>query len=177
VDLGGLRGHNAPVQLVLIRHGIAAERETWTGDDALRPLTEPGRARFDAVVVGLGRLGLRFERVLHSPWLRAAETAQRLVPLTDGPLRSVAALAAPVTPVAVDALLADASHRGTTALVGHEPYLSELLAALLAPTTPVPLPVRWKKGGVAWLEGDGPAAGAFSLVAFLPPSVLRRVGP
>jgi 8-oxo-dGTP diphosphatase len=28
--------------LVLIRHAVAAEREDWRGDDALRPLTEAG---------------------------------------------------------------------------------------------------------------------------------------
>lgn len=107
-------------KLVLIRHGIAAERETWTGDHALRPDRGGSRA-FRRHGRGPGRLGLRFDRVLHSPWLRAAETAQRLVPLTDGPLCSAPALAAPVTLLAVDTLLADASHHATTALVGHEP--------------------------------------------------------
>ena len=65
------------------------------------------------------------------------------------------------------------------ALVGHEPYLSELLGWLLfgdfvGDSAREALAERFlfKKGGVAWLEGR-PRPGEVALRAFLPPKVFR----
>ena len=43
---------------VLLRHGIAVERDEWEGAEADRPLTERGAKRVAQVVAGLNRLGV-----------------------------------------------------------------------------------------------------------------------
>ena len=60
------------------------------------------------------------------------------------------------------------------ALVGHEPWLGELLAMLCLkePARSVPIPL--KKGAVAILEGE-PTAGGMTLRALLPPWLLRQI--
>ena len=73
------------MDLFLIRHAIAEERGEGL-PDAERALTHKGRARFKLVVRSLARSGFRFDRVYHSPWLRAVQTAELLAPLNDGPL-------------------------------------------------------------------------------------------
>jgi phosphohistidine phosphatase len=176
VDQPPVPRQDAGVDLYLIRHAIAVDREDWGADrpDADRPLTPEGIARFDAAVSGLERLGVRFDRMLHSPWRRAAETARRLRPLLDGPCDATALLCTPADAVTVRALLAELAGANRIACVGHEPYLSELAHGLLPHGPGAPqLAFRWKKGGVACLEADAPALGGFRLRAFLPPSMLR----
>ena len=71
------------MELFLIRHGIAAPGSAVLSD-AERPLTPQGRERFAQAVMGLQRLGVRLDRLYHSPWLRAVETATLLRPVLDG---------------------------------------------------------------------------------------------
>ena len=52
--------------------------------DAERPLTPQGRERFAQAVLGLQRLEVRLDRLYHSPWLRAVETAALLRPILEG---------------------------------------------------------------------------------------------
>src|SRR6185295_20303575 len=108
------------MQLFLIRHAIAEDSRAGLRDEA-RALTPAGRARFAEEVKGLERLGLAFERLRHSPLRRALETAELLVPLVDGELE-VDARRAGAPRAELIASLAGAS----LALVGHEPWLSEL---------------------------------------------------
>jgi len=175
VDRPPVPRQDAPVDLYLIRHAIAVDREDWDAalPDAERPLTPEGVARFDAAVAGLDRLGVRFEYVLYSPWRRAAETAARLRPLVEGRTSASPLLCAPADAVTTRAVLSEFADARRVACVGHEPYLSELLHCLLPHGAGAQTAFRWKKGGVAWLEAETPAPGAFSLRAFLPPSVLR----
>jgi phosphohistidine phosphatase len=131
------------MDLFLIRHAIAEERRAGLLD-AHRELTERGRARFEAVVHSLERAGFRFDRVYHSPWLRAVQTAELLAPITEGPL-----IAARV------------------ACVGHEPWMSDAVS-LLTTGDPHGAWLRLKKGGVAWLRGP-PSPAQMELRALLPP--------
>ncbi|MEI6430077.1 MAG: phosphohistidine phosphatase SixA [Pseudanabaena sp. ELA607] len=60
--------------LYLIRHGIAAERDSYD-DDTLRPLTPEGATKTRAVAQRLYQLGLRFGHFQVSPLVRAQQTA------------------------------------------------------------------------------------------------------
>lgn len=162
------------MDLWLIRHAIAEDPTPGAPDEA-RALTPEGRERFARGVRGLLRVGPRFDRVLHSPMLRAQETADLLEPLIDGETAVCAALAREPD----EELLADL--RGeVVALVGHEPWLSQTLAWLVfgwrvyeeQPRTAI---VALKKGAAAHLVGD-PQPGAMQLAALYPPSVLRALG-
>ena len=72
------------MQLFVIRHAIAADPSPER-PDAARPLTAEGREKFVQAVRGARRLGWRFDRLYHSPLVRAVQTAELLRPLLEGP--------------------------------------------------------------------------------------------
>jgi phosphohistidine phosphatase len=164
------------VDLFVIRHAIAAPREEYPDDDPARPLTRKGKKRFAHVVRGLDALGVELCWVLHSPWLRAAETAALLAPIVRGKLDDALAptdllIAAPRAELWT--MIAKHGADGAVAVVGHEPWLGELAATLAfgEPRFAENMPLR--KGGVVWLDGTA-TPGAMCLRGFLPPAVLRR---
>lgn len=65
------------MELYLLRHGIAADRENYTNDEE-RPLTNKGRQKTNMVAKRLYDLGLRFDAILTSPLVRARQTAELL---------------------------------------------------------------------------------------------------
>jgi phosphohistidine phosphatase len=156
------------MRLFLIRHGLAAPRAAGVAD-ASRPLTPRGRARFRRAVRGLARLGVRFDRVYHSPKLRAVETADLVAPTVQGETVVTSNLArAPGEP-----LLAEI--RGdVVALVGHEPMLSSLAAWLVLGDKSRGAKFELKKGGAIVLDGEL-RPGAMRVVALLPPKALRKM--
>ena len=149
------------MDVFLIRHAIAEERRAGL-PDADRQLTDKGRTRFEAVVESLQRSGFRFDRVYHSPWLRAVQTAELLDPILDGPLISTEELAQPPRAEFFASLEGSA-----VACVGHEPWMSDALSLLTTGDPHGPW-LRFKKGGVAWLRGT-PHPAAMELRALLPP--------
>ncbi len=62
------------MELYLIRHGIAADREAYSNDEE-RPLTDKGRQKTGKVAKQLHKQGLHFDLILTSPLVRARETA------------------------------------------------------------------------------------------------------
>src|ERR671933_753587 len=62
------------MELYLIRHGIATDREAYPNDEE-RPLTDKGHEKTAKVAKQLRDRGLRFDRILTSPLVRAKETA------------------------------------------------------------------------------------------------------
>ena len=62
------------MELYLIRHGIAAEREAYANDEERR-LTDKGRKKTGKVAKQLRKRGLHFDLILTSPLVRARETA------------------------------------------------------------------------------------------------------
>ena len=151
------------MELTLIRHAIAEDGE----DDAARPLSRKGRRRFEQSVKTLGALGLRFEKVLHSPKRRALQTAELLTPLCDGELQST-----PLLAKAPGVELWEMLEGERLAVVGHEPHLSALLSWLVTGEASGGH-FELKKGGVAQLEGE-PAPAGMKLCSLLSPRVLRR---
>jgi phosphohistidine phosphatase len=149
------------MDLFLIRHAIAEERRVGL-PDAERALTDRGRARFEGVVQSLDRAGFRFDRVYHSPWLRAVQTAELLAPITDGPMLPTEGLAQSPQPGFFASLEGE-----NVACVGHEPWMSDTVA-LLTVGTPDGTWLRFKKGAVAWLRGP-PTPATMELRALLPP--------
>ena len=159
------------MDLYLVRHAPAEPRAAGNGaSDAGRALTREGRRKFRGVRAGLERLGVRFDRVLHSPLLRAVETAELLMPLVDGPSSSEPSLATAPSEALLARLAGD-----RLAVVGHQPWLGDLLAWLTLGDPSLGHAFEWKKGGVAALTGD-PQPGGMHLVGFLAPGVLRRIG-
>lgn len=159
------------LDLLVVRHAIA-EDVAASGRDEDRALTREGRERMQAAVRGLAALDLRLDRVLHSPWVRARQTAELLAPLGGAccSLHACPQLAqAPGHPLLE---LLDAPR---LALVGHEPWLSQLVAWLACGARERGTAFELRKGSVARLEG-APRPGGMVLRALWPPATLRRLG-
>jgi len=168
------------LELYLIRHAVAALRGPDYPDDAERPLTPEGVARWRRSAAGLREMGVAVDVVLSSPLVRARETAEILAAtLKPKPRLTVAeALAPGRKPAEALALIARyaAAPRGASrlALVGHEPDLGELAARLLGARGQI----EFKKGAVCRLDVDrAMPAGPATLRWFLPPRVLRGLAP
>ncbi|MCX7784237.1 MAG: histidine phosphatase family protein [Meiothermus sp.] len=156
------------MELYLIRHAIALDAEPGQSDDP-RPLSEAGIQKFKEAVRGLRRLDVRFDRLYHSPKLRAIQTAELLVPLLDGETEVTPYLATDPSPELLKTLVG-----ASVGLVGHEPWMSDLCAWLLTGRRNGGQ-FPFKKGGVAWLEGT-PKPGSMKLMGFWSPRVLRSLG-
>ena len=154
------------MQLLLIRHGLAAPAAR---SDAERELTPQGRARFMIEVQGLARLGVRLERALSSPLARALQTAELLAPLLAGDCEPFEPLAH-----APSAGLLEVLSGGSLALVGHEPWQSQL-AAWLVTGEPRGRGFELSPGGVIALEGQ-PRPRGMALCGFWRPEDLLALG-
>jgi phosphohistidine phosphatase len=154
------------MELFIIRHAPAVPRREGKEDEQ-RPLTGRGRERFERAVEGLEVLGVRFDRLLHSPWKRAVETAKLLKPLVDGRIIATQNLAVLPRPALLEQL------RGPrVGVVGHEPWLTQLLAWLTLGDPQFGTHFELKKGAVAWLEGTAKPEG-MQLKALFTPKALR----
>jgi phosphohistidine phosphatase len=159
------------MHLYVIRHGIAEDAPPG-GDDAARQLTEGGKTRLRRAVRGLRALDIELERVLTSPWKRAAQTAKLLEPIAGQPPIATELLAQPPSPELL-ALIAERNQ--TTGVVGHEPWLGELAGGLALGDSRHGDALVIKKAGVIWLEGTA-VPGGMQVRAVLPPRILRALG-
>jgi phosphohistidine phosphatase len=142
------------MELYLLRHAIAVERDP-SQNDFDRSLTPDGEQKLRRITKALRNLELSFDLIVSSPYVRARETAE-----------IVAAELAPRQKVQLrDSLGADGNPRELIAelnkaqpvpesllLVGHEPYLSSLIALLVSGT--VKSSVILKKAGLCKLTVD-----------------------
>lgn len=119
------------MELYLIRHGIAAERQDEE-DDAQRALTSKGAEKTQNVARRLKELGLTLDLIFASPLLRARQTGQILLEMGLAPqLETLPAL----TPggdltEALAALTAEEALE-KIALVGHQPDLGQWAETLV----------------------------------------------
>jgi len=160
------------VELLLMRHGIAIDREDPDcPPEEQRQLTPEGEARTREVAQGLRSLGLKPELVASSPLLRALQTAQIAAAVLGhrGEIEEWPELAYWVDPERVLERL-DGLPARQVLLVGHRPHLDLLLAAALGdPEAPFTV---LKKAGVALLDWQ-PEGG--ELRWLLTPAILRRL--
>lgn len=145
------------MNLFLMRHGIAVDRDPVSfPDDSRRPLTLKGEDRVRLIADAMRALELSFDQIVSSPYLRASQTAE-IVAQSLGlraQLEFTGALAADADPKAVIRVVNQIKPPPENVLlVGHEPYLSQLISTLIsgAPEAAIDL----KKGGLAKLELQG----------------------
>lgn len=167
------------MRLFLMRHGIAGNREKWTGDDAARPLTSEGLKKTRQAARGLQICQPTLDLVASSPLLRAEQTARAV-----REIYVVADAAAP--PLAIWPELGSAEVERllprlralqgveTVVLVGHEPGLGRLAAHLLS-GSPDSLTLDFKKAAVCALDLDADFLRA-TLRWHMGPRQLRLIG-
>ena len=162
---------------LLMRHGIAVERDEWDGSDGDRPLTERGEKRVAQVVDGLGRLGVQPTHVLSSPLTRAIETAK--IAHSSLRVRStrqiVDALLPDAPPKQLLSILRDLPPESCVLCIGHAPQLGMIASVLLSgrATTSFPL----KKAGACLIDLPAQAKpGQGMLRWWLTSGQLRTIG-
>lgn len=166
------------MNIYILRHGIAVERGTeGFAQDSDRPLTGKGRRQLRKSAAAMKRMKLRFDLILSSPYERARTTAEivaeelklkKRLKLTD-------ALKCENDPQSIIAEMARLKPRPKNLLlVGHEPYLSQLISRLVSGNRDVAM--DFKKGGFCKLEmeklGEG---GGARLVWLLTPKLMKEM--
>ncbi|HEX7940305.1 MAG TPA: phosphoglycerate mutase family protein [Gemmatimonadaceae bacterium] len=165
------------MQLVVIRHAIAMEREEFapTGrDDSLRPLTAKGEAKMKKASVGLRELVPEISVLAASPFTRAQQTAAIVGEAYDGLRVETTASLEPDS--AMDDFIEwlRAQRGETVAVVGHEPHLGTLVTWLM--TGIEESRVALKKGAAVLLEFPAvPTSGTGRLQWALTASQLGRM--
>jgi phosphohistidine phosphatase len=166
------------VLLVLVRHGIAEDRDAFakTGDsDDQRPLTKQGRWKMEKTARGLRHVEPSLAVIATSPLVRAAQTAAIVAAEYRGVDVTTVRALAPDAPV--DAFLNWLRRQrsaAAVAAVGHEPHLSTLATWLC--TAVDCSAVEMKKGGACAVQFEStPAAGHGRLLWALSPALLRRL--
>ena len=152
------------MNLYLLRHGLARERgDPRYPDDRLRPLVPEGIRKMRRIAAGMRALELEFDVWLSSPYVRARQTAEIVAAAYRArkKLQLVDELAPEGSARKLLRLLQrDYAGMENILLVGHEPFLSELMGLCLAGLTDLPLGL--KKGGLGLLSVEkwvnGPCA-------------------
>jgi phosphohistidine phosphatase len=164
------------VELLVIRHAIAMEREEFapTGrPDGERPLTEEGRRGMKGVARQLRRIVPQLDVLATSPLVRARQTAEIVAKAYDEmEITTVDALGSGRSrSELLEWLKEHADER--VAIVGHAPDLDQLVAWLV---TGKPKPfIEMRKGGACLLSlSDEPAPGKAEMRWLVTPKLLRR---
>jgi phosphohistidine phosphatase len=158
------------MQLWLVRHAVAAERDEFDGPDVERPLTDKGRRRFREFCDWLAGETPMPRAILSSPLVRAIETAEVLAK-TSGLKKSEIISTELLAPgVDLRTLLDFVCDQPSdfVALVGHEPDLSRCLSTIVGGGE-----FAFGKGFVAALEfASSPAIGIGRLRWFVGPKLV-----
>ena len=165
------------MQLLIVRHGIAEERETWSPhDDDSRPLTADGKKKMKEAAKGLQALIPKVDVLASSPLTRAMQTAMIMAKVygTAEPVK-VDALIPGQHPPAFAVWLRTQVTRKTVAVVGHEPTLGSIISWLTAGIEQSC--VELGKGGACLLQlGERIDAREAMIEWVLRPSHLRALG-
>jgi phosphohistidine phosphatase len=140
------------MNLYLMRHAIAIEPDENT-EDSQRPLTEKGRKKLNKIARNLEKLELGFDLILTSPYLRTRQTAD-VVADTLNIKKSCIVESENLTPPGfADKLVEEINAREAVEnllIVGHEPFLSQLIGVLVAGDASLSLDM--KKAGLCKLS-------------------------
>jgi phosphohistidine phosphatase len=160
-------------KLYFLRHGSAADRVGWIEDDAERPLTPEGRQRVNEISTALDRFGLKLDRIVTSPYVRAHQTAAilaRKLGIEDR-LDVDARLVPGFTVSHLTEVLREKSAESAILLVGHEPDLSDTLAELIGGGH-----FKFKKAALARVDLTDSCPLRGHLAWFIPPKLLIGMG-
>ncbi len=140
------------MNLYLMRHAIAVDADD-NSQDRLRPLTAKGRLKLIRIAQNLKNLDITFDLILTSPALRALQTAETVAGVLGLHSKKVIQTENLAPPGSTVHLLAEIIARESLdnlLIVGHEPYLSQLIGMLLAGDAS--LSIRLKKAGLCKLS-------------------------
>jgi len=167
------------MNLYILRHAPAVPRGTrGYARDSDRPLTPDGAKKMRAIAKGMRTLKLSCDVILSSPYVRARHTAEIAAAALGmkKKLKFSAHLASNGSPEnLIRELRAKYRSFDSVVLVGHEPYLSRLVAVLISGGPDVSLSL--KKGGLCKLSTQALRYGRCATLEWLlTPRQLVRLG-
>ena len=140
------------MELYFLRHGAAAARADWEGDDSQRPLTDQGREDMTRMAGLLARMAPALDAIVTSPYVRSSETAEIVAQHLD--MQDKVVIDDRLEP-GFDAgrlgkLLKKFPEAKALLLVGHEPDFTTTIGELTGGR------IVLKKGGMGYVEtADG----------------------
>jgi len=143
------------MNIFVLRHAVAVERDDWHSDDAARPLTPDGEVQQRKVCAAMKGLGLKFDLISSSPYARAKRTAEIVAEELN--LKKQLQFSDELTPDGsakkwVREIAGLERSPENLLVVGHEPYLSELISVLL--TGKAKMEIDFRKSGLCRLKAD-----------------------
>ena len=165
------------MQLYIVRHGIAIDREDpQCPAEAERYLTEEGVEKTKQVAKGVAALGVTGELLITSPYARAVQTAEIFAEALDyakQKIRRNEMLLPGSEPTLLFRELAREKQASTVFIFGHAPHLDAVIATALGSKKHL---TSLKKAGVANIELKriSPPIGVLAWLGT--PKILRKAG-
>ena len=157
------------MNLYLMRHAIAADADENT-EDHRRALTEKGRKKLGKIARNMKKLDLSFDLIMTSPTLRARQTADVVADAFDISPELVLE-SENLAPLGFGDKLVDEIKAQKPVddllIVGHEPFLSQLIGMLLAGDAN--LSIDMKKAGLCKLSIENLSYGRCATLEWLLP--------
>ena len=165
------------MQLYIVRHGIAIDREDpQCPPDPERYLTEDGIEKTKQVAKGVGQISDVPDLMLSSPYVRAMQTAEIFAKALDFPKDKISKtdfLLPGAEPMQLFRELSRNKDLSVVFVFGHAPHLDDLLALALNSRHQI---TALKKAGAALVELKRVAPPTGELVWVSTPKILRKMG-
>jgi phosphohistidine phosphatase len=163
------------MQLYIVRHGIAIDREDpKCPPEAERYLTEEGIERTRQVAKGIAALGAHADLMVSSPYVRATQTAAIFAGALDYPehkIRHTESLLPGAEPAALLRELAREKNAASVFCFGHAPHVDGLLAGAVGAQRHI---TSLKKAGVAFVELKRVSPPSGQLIWLVTPKLFRK---
>jgi len=163
------------MQLYIVRHGIAIDREDpKCPPEAERYLTEEGVEKTKQVAEAVAALGIQAELMFSSPYVRATQTAAIFaseLEYSKQKIRRTDSLLPGAEPGAFLRELAREKDVSTVLCFGHAPHVDGLLAAAVGASRHI---TSMKKAGVALVELKRLSPPNGQLVWLITPKLIRK---
>src|SRR5258708_13028722 len=166
------------MQLYIVRHGIAVDREDPNCPaDPDRFLTQEGIEKAPQVAKGAAEIGPAPDLLLSSPYLRASQTAEIFadeLAYSKNKIRKTDQLLPGAEPLQLFRELSKDKELSAVFLFGHAPHLDDLIATSLASTHHL---TSLKKSAPALIALKPLAPPTRHLTCLAPPNLLPKAGP
>lgn len=165
------------MQLYIVRHGIAIDREDpKCPADAERFLTEEGIEKTQQVAKGVAEVGAVPDLIISSPYVRALQTAEifaEQLGYSKQKIRKSDLLLPGAEPLQLFRELAKDKDLSTVFVFGHAPHLDDLVATAVGSKHHIS---SLKKAGVALVELRRLTPPSGELIWMATPKLLRKAG-
>jgi len=165
------------MQLFIVRHGIAVDREDpKCPPDPERFLTPEGMERTRQVAKGVAEIGVAPDLLLSSPYVRAFQTAELFaaeLEYSKNKIRKTDLLLPGAEPLQLFRELAKDKDLSAVFLFGHAPHLDDVIATSIGSRHHIS---SLKKAGVALVELKRMVPPSGELLWLATPKLLRKLG-